>query len=94
MNIDSHDNRKLRCRMLGHEINFNYCRTGVDNLPCRKIFDCWFEIFDIADFMRQHYSPEQIEEILSEPKDKVTTIVDLIRQAQKRAEKGDGHGDI
>ncbi len=86
MCIDENDNRKIRCRMLGHEVQFGYCRQGADGVPCRKIFDCWFEIFDITQFMQQHYSAEQIKQIVAPPKPKMLTLVELIQQAQKRTQ--------
>ena len=45
--ISQHDQRKRHCPLLGHEIHFGYCRAPGSELPCRKIFDCWFRIFDI-----------------------------------------------
>jgi len=82
---DEHDGRVIRCRMLGHEVNFGYCRCGTGQMPCRKIFDCWFEIFDVTGFISSHYSQEQIEKILNAPKPKLTTIIELIQQAQKES---------
>lgn len=37
--------------------------------------------------MREHYSREQIEKILSPPPDKVTTLIDLIQRAQQRGKR-------
>lgn len=86
MSIDIHDERRIRCRMLGHEVDFVYCRQTTGASPCRKILDCWFETFDVEDFMGQHYSPEQIRRLLEPPKPKITSIVELIQQAQKSSE--------
>ena len=83
MNINEHDKCSIRCRMLGHEVNFSYCRHVGKGLPCRKILDCWFESFDIEGFIRRHYTPEQIQNILEAPKPKVASLIDLIQQAQK-----------
>ena len=69
--------------MLGHEVHFSYCRQGSNNLPCRKILDCWFEQFDVEQFIRQHYTAEQIQQIVAPSKPKLTSIVELIQQAQK-----------
>ena len=87
MCIDKHDKLKIRCRMLGHEVTFSYCRQPGGQLPCRKILDCWFETFDVEKFLRQHYSPEDIQSILTPSKPKLTSIVDLIEQARKNSEK-------
>jgi len=83
--IEQHDKRQIRCRMLGHELTFAYCRQGSGTLPCRKIFDCWYEIFPVEDFVREHFTTKQIEPIVLEPKPKMTSLVELIEQARKRA---------
>ena len=87
MNIDENDKRIIRCRMLGHEVDFLYCRQVGGDLPCRKILDCWFERFDIREFIRQHYTPQQIQKILEQPKSKLTSIIDLIQQAKKNSDQ-------
>ncbi len=69
--------------MLGHDVPFRYCRT-VNGLPCSKIFDCWYQRMPIEEFIRQHYSQEEIDQILSPPKPKITTLVELIEKAKKR----------
>ena len=85
--IDAHDERTLYCRMLGHHLSFAYCRTGTGDLPCRKIFDCWFETWDIREFVEAHYTAEQVAAFTAPPKPKIHTILDLIEQAKKRASK-------
>ena len=84
MSIDAHDKRRIRCRMLGHEVGFAYCRQVGGAQLCRKILDCWFEIFDVRQFLKESYSPEQIEQIGQPPKPKLTSIVELIQQAQEQ----------
>ena len=85
MIIDGHDDKKKYCRMLGHEIAFSYCRQTASAQPCRKIFDCWFDTFDIERFMKEHFSAEELKAILAPPKDKMASLVELIQQAQKNA---------
>ena len=72
--------------MLGHEVTFNYCRAPGAELPCRKIADCWWEAFDIANFLRQHYSRQQIRQITQPPKAKILTLVELIDKARHNAQ--------
>jgi hypothetical protein len=82
--ITANDGRRRRCPRLGHEVEFGYCRRPGGELPCRKIFDCWWEAFDVEGFIRAHYSEEDIAKILAPPTPKMTSIVDLIQQAKKR----------
>jgi hypothetical protein len=86
--IDSHDHRLRRCPMLGHEVAFSYCRAPGSQTPCRKIFDCWWETFDVEAFVRSCYGEEKIAEITAPPKQKVLSLVDLIEQARKEKGKG------
>ena len=87
MNIEDQDNTMIYCRMLGHEVLFSYCRHGVMSQPCRKILDCWFHTFDIEPFIREHFTEDQIKAFLAPPKPKVTTLIELIQQAQESAKK-------
>jgi hypothetical protein len=82
MSVDQHDAKTIYCRMLGHEVPFAYCRQGASSLPCRKIFDCWFQTFDIESFMKDHFSEQEIQAILAPPKPKMTSLIELIQKAQ------------
>ncbi len=79
-----HDNRIIpRCKQLGMEINFKYCRTMNNGLPCRAVFDCWFVWFDIVSFIDEHYTPEEIAHIRSDKKSRI----DIIRETIKRGKQ-------
>jgi hypothetical protein len=78
------DNEKIYCRMLGHDVTFSYCRNTTSSQPCRKIFDCWFERFDIDKFMRENYSEQQIKEILEPPMPKMVFLAELIKKSQEK----------
>lgn len=81
--IEKFDNFETRCRKLGHQVTFKYCRTVNNNIPCSKIMDCWYEIITIQDFINNNYSKKEIQKILNPPTPKLTTIIDLINQAKK-----------
>lgn len=81
--ITANDTRRRRCPMLGHDIAFSYCRAPGADIPCRKIFDCWWDTFDVMAFIRSHYGEEGIRRILVPPKEKVLTLADLIKKARK-----------
>jgi len=82
--IASQDARQRRCPMLGHDVTFAYCRAPGPGLPCRRIFDCWWETFDVVAFIGRHFSEADIEAIRAPRADKAGTIVELIRRAQQR----------
>lgn len=86
--IEEHDNLATYCAQLGGEIPFRYCRTVNQNLPCRRILVCWEFRIEIAKFLTEHYSFEQIGRALAPlTKTKVETILDLIEKARKIKEE-------
>jgi len=84
--ISTHDHRSRRCPMLGHDITFEYCRSPGSDVPCRRIFDCWWETFDVGGFIRSAYGEKMIPEILAPREDKASSIVELIEKARRNAE--------
>ncbi|NQU75402.1 MAG: hypothetical protein HQ546_03675 [Planctomycetes bacterium] len=51
-------------------------------MPCRKILDCWWLLFDVEDFLRRHFDEAELQAILAPPRDKAATIWDLIEKAR------------
>lgn len=70
--------------MLGHLVPFTYCRAPGTELPCRRITQCWHERIDIMSYLQEILSPEELEAVLSPPKQKVTQLLELIRKARER----------
>ena len=84
MALDDNDARVRRCPMLGHELNFSYCRQpGGQSTPCRKIFDCWYEQFDVRGFMQSHYPQATLDAILQPKPAKMATLLDIIQRARQ-----------
>lgn len=79
------DDKTAYCRTLGHYVPFRYCRTVNDEIPCRKIKDCWFEKLDIEQYISKSYSDSEQEQIFASPPDKISTLVDLIKKAQEKS---------
>lgn len=71
--------------MLGHAVNFSYCRKTAEGVPCRKIMDCWFETLPIKDYMEEHFTEEELKTIFKPPESKMTSLLELIEQAKKRS---------
>ena len=83
--IGRHDERACRCPMLGHQVRFAYCRKPASDQPCRRIFDCWWEIFDVVSYMKERLSKEQFETLAArKPRPKVLSIVEMVREIQRR----------
>jgi hypothetical protein len=71
---------------LGSPVTFGYCCISGDaRFPCFKIFDCWWERFDVVDYLQQRLPESAFEKLrCAPPADKVASLVELIRQAKKR----------
>jgi hypothetical protein len=87
--LNEHDQEmNLRCRRLGHEVNFGYCRQETGGKPCRLILDCWWEQFDVRAFLRAHLPAEAMEQVESAattpPTSRVMSLLEIIQQAKAR----------
>ena len=87
--LNEHDEDILpRCRRLGHEVRFGYCRQETGGKPCRLILDCWWERFDVRAFLQAHLSKEAMAQVeqaaVAPPPSKMLNLLDLIQQARER----------
>ena len=87
--LTDHDQDVLpRCRRLGHEVTFSYCRQETSGKPCRLILDCWWERFDVRGFLQAHLPPETMAEVeragTAPSPSKVLSLLDLVQQAKER----------
>jgi len=82
------DALERRCPRLGGDVFFGYCKScEAGQSPCFKVFDCWWEHFDVVAHMKGCLSTAAFDRLAARrpAPDKVTRLVDLIRQAQERA---------
>jgi hypothetical protein len=87
--LNEHDQDMLpRCRRLGHEITFEYCRRENQGKPCRLILDCWWERFDVRAFLAGNLSEQSMTEVEKAgtvpPPAKVQSLLEIIEQAKNR----------
>ena len=75
-----------RCPRLGGPVLFSYCKTSGDNHSiCWKIFDCWWECFDVVGYLKKSLPKDKFKKLAnSKPKQKIVSLVELIEQAKKR----------
>ena len=81
----SKDHLERRCPRLGGPVTFQYCRDHAGGeLPCWKVFDCWWELFDVTSYFKKQLSASEYETLVNmKPKPKVLSLVDLIEQTRK-----------
>jgi hypothetical protein len=66
-------------------VGFNYCMSCEGDNPCAKVVGCWWETFDIVQYLRDNLAVEQFNQVLNaRPRPKVASLVELIVQAKKR----------
>jgi hypothetical protein len=87
--MTEHDTLTRHCPILGHDIPFSYCRRPGQEIPCRKIYDCWWETFDIKTFIANNYGEDIQEAITQPPKPKMLSLLEIIEQASKRSTKSE-----
>jgi len=79
------DTFKIRCRRLGHQIQFSYCRIENQDLPCVKTLDCWHTHFKVENYLRTQLSQTEWEQTFQQhTKPKTQTLLELIEAAKKR----------
>ena len=60
-------------------IEFSYCTSMNDGLPCRNIIGCWKERTDIIVFLKEKFTDEELRKIFSgPPKSRVDRIIESI----------------
>jgi len=86
-NREAKDQLQLHCRSLGHRVPFEYCRTMNTAFPCRSVLDCWQSVFPVEEFIRKHYSEEEINTFLQPAKPKILQIYDSLLKASEAQKK-------
>ena len=82
--IEEYDDKWLRCPRVGGEVNFRFCRSENNMLPCRWIVGCWQAQIDIHTFLEDHYSEEELGQMVTPPKPKIESLVGLVEKAKNR----------
>ncbi len=73
------------CPLLGQPINFGYCRGYQKGLPCSRVVTCYQAHFNVAAYIREHYTQEEMEAFLAQPPSRVETMAQTL--AKVEAEK-------
>jgi len=85
--ITEYDDLEIYCRMLGHPLNFLYCRTTDGSKPCAKILDCWYKRIPIREFAEENFSSQILEQLNAPPTNRLHSILELIEKAEKGKDK-------
>jgi len=83
---DHPDQRRQRCKRLGHEVTFNYCCTQESDRVCPQVLNCWWQHFDVRTHLVEILGEDTVKKLETQPppKAKVLSLLELIEQAKKR----------
>ena len=60
-------------------VEFRYCTSMNENLPCRNIIGCWKERTDVIAFLRNKYTVEDLKKVFAGlPKTRLERIIELL----------------
>jgi hypothetical protein len=85
--IEEFDKQEGYCKMLGHFLTFDYCRSSNKSFPCSKVLDCWFQQFPIEKYIQDNFTSEEQKKIFEPTKAKILTLTEILEQAQQRLKK-------
>lgn len=72
---------EIYCIHMGSIIEFSYCMSLNDGLPCRNIVGCWQDRFDIQGFLRSKFTEEDIIKVFGGlPKNKLERILECLNK--------------
>lgn len=76
-----------RCPRLGGTVPFRYCMAPGEPTPCYKILDCWWEIFDVASYLKAQLPKETFDRLFEDRNqpNRLNTIFELVERYKKTA---------
>jgi hypothetical protein len=75
--------KNIYCNQLGMIIEFSYCISMNENLPCRNIIGCWKERIDIIAFLRENFTDEELKKVFSgQPKSRIERIIESVKKEE------------
>jgi hypothetical protein len=74
---------EIYCNQLGMIIDFSYCISMNEGLPCRNIIRCWEEKVEIIKLLREKFTDEELKKALGGlPKSKIERIIESIKREE------------
>jgi len=72
---------QIYCHQLGMVLDFSYCVSMNEELPCRNIVRCWGERIDIIKFLGEKFTEDELKRALGGlPKSRVERIIESLRR--------------
>ena len=78
---------EIYCLQLGMLVEFSYCTSMNDHLPCRNILGCWKHRADIITILREQFTDEELNKVFSSPpKTRIERIIESIEKKDQSSE--------
>lgn len=75
---------EIYCFQLGMLIQFDYCVSVNEGLPCRNLIGCWKERTEIMSYLTKSLSEDELRKCFDGlPKSKIERIVEIIKSLEK-----------
>ena len=72
---------EIYCSHLGMLVEFSYCTSMNEGLPCRNLIGCWKERTDVMTFLRNTYTVEDLKKVFAGlPKTRLERIIESISE--------------
>ena len=83
---------ETRCPRLGGTVPFRYCMAPGDPAPCYKILDCWWEVFDVAAYLKARLPEETLDRLFKDRKqpNRLNTILELVDKFKSKESGQEG----
>jgi hypothetical protein len=79
------DKIEIRCPQLGGEVNFGYCRTVAQGLPCSRALVCFELKFPVAAYFERVLKPETYDRVFNTPQPgRLEKFLSTVHEAKKR----------
>ena len=73
--------KNIYCNQIGMLIEFSYCISMNEKLPCRNIIGCWKGRTDIIAFLRENFTDEELKKAFGgPPKSRIERIIESIKK--------------
>jgi len=83
---------EIRCPRLGGTVPFRYCMAPAEPTVCFKILDCWWEVFDVASYLKAHLPEEDFCRLLEERNrpNRMESILELVEKFKSKESGQEG----
>jgi len=70
---------EIYCNQIGMMIDFSYCVSVNEGLPCRNIIGCFQGRLDVIELLREKFTEDELKKVFGGlPKSRIERIIESI----------------